>query len=131
MVGYVGQNGKSAWYSPEDIGQDDGQSEVTITEEERELQYPRLPETRTDLGYGWVPIPVADALDAFRKFLERNEAKVFMMDVYASNNQVYRNIVIQVPSDGKGIFMPETISIQFNREEGRQFSLTCGIEDWP
>ncbi len=34
MVMYFGQNGKSEYYPPSDIGRDDGQSEVTMRNDE-------------------------------------------------------------------------------------------------
>lgn len=90
------------------------------------LRYPELPKTRTDLGYKWEPALVEDVLMSFCKFLKRNDARAFMMDVYATGDKVYRNMLIQLPK--KGLYPPETISIQFNRESGRQFSLLCEME---
>lgn len=86
-----------------------------------QLKYPELPSTRTDLGYSWQPSTPSDVLHAFGKFLQRNNARAFLMDVYASNDAVYRNMVIQLPE--KGAFAAETIYIQFDRDEGRQYSL--------
>ena len=78
-----------------------------------------LPPTREDLGYKWKEIPIPKALDMLGKFLSRNSAKAYIMDVYATNNQVYRNIHI----DYQGVGREEGINAQFNRDEGKQLTL--------
>jgi hypothetical protein len=88
---------------------------------EHKLEYQDLPPTRKDLGYEWTPKPVSYVLDAFSRFLERNNAKAYLMDVYASNDSVYRNLLIQLPK--YGIFEAENIYFQFNRDDGRQYTL--------
>lgn len=87
-----------------------------------ELQYNSLPETRKDLGYEWQPISIDAALGRLAKFLERNNAKAFINDVYATNDSVYRNIIIQLPYMNEA-FLAEDIGIQFDRDKGRQFTL--------
>lgn len=89
--------------------------------EVKDLKYPDLPPTRTDLGYEWILRDVSAVTGSLCKFLERNNARAFLVDVYASNNQVYRNMIIQLPEYGE--LAGETIHIQFNRDEGRQYSL--------
>ena len=112
-------------YSLNEVGQGDSQSMA----EAEQFMYPELPETRTDLDYKWRPVPVSEVLNALRKFLERNDAKGYMMDVYASNNEVYRNMLIHIPGVKDGVFLPESISMQFNRDEGRQFMLVNEIPE--
>jgi len=85
--------------------------------------YKELPRVREDLGYKWGEVDLAAALGHFGRFLARNGAKAFEVDVYATNDQVYRNIVIQIPYMNEA-FPAEAINIQFNRDEGRQFMLT-------
>jgi len=86
------------------------------------MDYIPLPETRTDLGYSWTEQSIDKTLALFAGHLRRNNAKAYIMDVYASNDQVYQNIVIQLPAEG--IFPAENIHIQFNRDEGRQLSFS-------
>lgn len=86
-------------------------------------EYNSLPELRKDLGYEWRPVDLFAALGHFTKYLERNSARAFEEDVYASNNQVYRNIVIQLPDRGD-FFPAENIHIQFERDSGRHLILT-------
>lgn len=117
MVMYMGQNKETRFYDRSQIGQDDGQSEVEC------LRYSQLPSTRTDLGYNWTEVPLEEVMSHFKAFLERNNAKAHMMDVYASNNQVYRNMVIQLPYMSEVFGSEEDIHIQFNRDKGRQFTL--------
>jgi len=85
-------------------------------------EFSELPKTREDLGYKWAPISIEYALDSFRDYFVRNDARAFIMDVYASNNQVYRSILIQLPEHA-GVFFPENINIGFNRDDGRQLEL--------
>lgn len=87
------------------------------------MTYKELPSTRTDLGYDWIERPVDQTLADFGEYLKRNNARAFLQDVYATNDQVYRNIIIQLPGESEG-FTPEDISIRFNRDKGRQLSLT-------
>lgn len=117
MVYHLGQDGGTKRYGASQIGQDDGQSKVDY------LRYSELPPTRSDLGYNWTEITLEDAMNHLRAFLERNNAKAALVDIYASNNQVYRNMVIQLPYMNE-MFGEEDIHIQFNRSEGRQFTLT-------
>jgi len=86
------------------------------------LTFNTLPETREDLGYKWRPVGLPEALNHFAKFLERNKARVFEQDVYASNDRIYRNILIQLPFMSE-VFLAEDIHIQFDVDEGRQFIL--------
>lgn len=92
-----------------------------------EPTYTPLPSTRTDLGYNWIEQTVDEVLAFFAGYLKRNGAKAYVMDVYATNNQVYRNITIQLPEQSE-VFPAENIHIQFNREEGRQMSLSLTTE---
>ena len=85
------------------------------------MDYTPLPETRTDLGYSWTEQSIDEVLAFFAGYLKRNNAKAYVTDVYASNNQVYRNIVIQLPTED--IYPAENICIQFDRDEGRQLTL--------
>lgn len=87
------------------------------------MTYTPLPEARGDLGYSWIEQSIDEVLAFFGSYLKRNDAKAYVMDVYASNNQVYRNIIIQLPTQSK-VFPAENIHIQFNRDEGRQFYLS-------
>jgi len=88
-----------------------------------EPTYTPLPDARTDLGYSWIEQSIDETLAYFAGYLKRNDAKAYVMDVYASNNQVYRNIVIQLPRQSE-VFPAENINIRFNRDEGRQLSLS-------
>jgi len=85
--------------------------------------YRDLPPIRKDLGYEWTPTALEEALEYFRKFLERCRARAFTLDVYSSAGKVYRNILIQLPEKGE-LWPAEDIRIQFDRDEGRQFLLT-------
>jgi hypothetical protein len=82
-----------------------------------------LPKTREDLGYKWEPIDIGVALANLLEYLKRNNARAFKVDVYASNNQVYRSIIIQLPYQSE-TFGAEDIHIGFNRDHGRQLELT-------
>lgn len=82
-----------------------------------------LPKTRTDLGYEWSEASLDNALEMLKAFLQRNQGKAYFMDVYASNNQVYRNIIIQYQGIPCLEGETESIEIQFNRDEGRQLSI--------
>lgn len=88
-----------------------------------EPTYVPLSETRTDLGYSWIEQSIDEALAYFAGYLKRNGAKAYVVDVYATNNQVYRNVVIQLPEQSE-VFPAENINIQFNRDEGRQLSFS-------
>jgi len=94
---------------------------MTVQEGE-ELGYKPLPSTRTDLNYAWVDIPLKDALLSLYEYLKRQKAKAVRMDVYASNGHVYRNLVIQLPWRNN-FQVAENITIQFDRDEGRQLSI--------
>lgn len=84
--------------------------------------YRRLPDTRRDLGYEWQATDIQSTLDMLKLYLERVQARCFYQDVYASNNQVYRNILIQLP--GVPAFpVAQDLSIRFNRDDGRQFNI--------
>jgi len=87
-----------------------------------EHKFNDLPELRGDLGYKWNRVPLEEAFRSFISFLERNNAKAFRENVYASNGRAYCNIVIQFPELGEA-FPAEDINIQFDRDEGRQFTL--------
>lgn len=87
----------------------------------KEVVQMTLPRTREDLGYHWIPQTLDDVLDMLKRFLERNHAEAHFMDVYCSNDSVFRNILIVIP--GNGVAPEEHISIQFNRESGRQVYL--------
>lgn len=92
------------------------------TQEDKELKYKQLPPTRTDFGYEWEKRSIRDVLESLLAYLERQDARAFMLDVYASNNHVYRNILIQFP--WKNSFqVAENIFIQFDKDEGRQLSI--------
>lgn len=92
--------------------------------EQTKQEYNSLPEDlRADLGYEWRPTPVSIALNHLANMLERNGARAFMEDVYASNDSVFRNIVIQLPHKNEA-FPAENIHIQFGRDKGRQLTLT-------
>lgn len=85
-------------------------------------QYKPMPQSRTDLGYEWNKIDTKEAVGMLQSFLERVEARALVMDVYASNGIVYRNIVFQLP--GVAEFpVAEDISIQFNRDGGRMLNV--------
>jgi len=86
------------------------------------LGYKLLPPTRTDLGYTWNECDIHDAMESLGSYLARQKAKVYTQDVYASNNQVYRNILIQLPWLNS-FHVAENIHITFNRNEGRQLSI--------
>lgn len=88
-------------------------------------EYAKLPEIGTNLGYKWEPIQVGVALANLLEYFKRNNARAFMVDVYASNDSMYRNIVIQLPLPD-GPFSPNDmdIEIQFERDKGRQLLLT-------
>ena len=91
------------------------------------IQMTGLPETRRDLGYNWLPLPLDVVLGMFGQFLERNNAEAYLMDVYASNNSVYRNLLIVIPH---GEVIPEEqIHIQFDREAGRQFYVKSDMKE--
>lgn len=92
-----------------------------------EKSYTSLPETRKDLGYSWIEQSIDETLAHFGEYLKRNDAKAYVMDVYATSNRVYRNIIIQLPRQPE-FFPAEGTHIQFNRNEGRQLSLSRTIE---
>jgi hypothetical protein len=94
-------------------------SEAAANSRENLFRFNELPEIRKDLGYSWRPISVYGALEHFADYLIRNGARAFEVDVYATGDSVFRNIVIQLPATGEGHFA-EDISIQFNRDKGRQ-----------
>lgn len=92
-----------------------------------ERSYRELPPARGDLGYSWVEQSTDEGLAYLGGFLKRNNAKVYVMDVYATNDKVYRNITIQLPRLGE-VYGAEDIYIQFDRNSGRQFSLSRSSE---
>ena len=87
------------------------------------MVYTQLPPARADLGYRWNEQSIDEVLTFLSGYLKRNDAKAYVLDVYASNNQVYRNIIIQLPELSE-VFPAENIHVQFNRDEGRQLSLS-------
>jgi len=100
---------------------DAASSEAAANSKENLSVFNELPHLREDLDYKWREVDLTMALGHFGRFLKRNDAKAFEVDVYATNDCVYRNIVIQLPE--KGAFAAEDIHIQFNRDSGRQYSL--------
>lgn len=94
-----------------------------MTVEEEKLGYKSLPPARTDFGYEWQEIPIEDLVEKLGLYFKRQKAKAFIMDVYATNNCVYRNMLIQLPWLNS-FFVAENIRIQFNKDEGRQLSIS-------
>lgn len=92
-------------------------------QEDKGLGYKPLPSTRTDLGYEWEHKSIRDVLESLLAYLERQGARAFMQDIYASNGHMYRNILIQLPWLNS-FFVAENIHIVFSRDEGRHLSIS-------
>lgn len=84
--------------------------------------YNRLPETRQDLGYKWEEITPEKAMEYLGKYLKRQNAKCFVVDVYSTGDHIFRNMIIQLPYQSE-MFLASDLSIQFGRDEGRQITI--------
>lgn len=81
---------------------------------ELEIQAPSLDSSLRRRDYHWIEITPDEFAEMLAKKFKAIGAKAFLLDVYCSNDSVYRNLVVK----WKGFSSIKSLKIHFNREEG-------------
>lgn len=88
---------------------------------------PKVDSNLKEYGYDWIPIKIEDVGKDLTNVLEKHKAECFIMDVYATGNQVFRNIAC-IFKEYPGMKTEEELRIRFNRETGKNFVVSKGIK---
>ena len=84
------------------------------------MEAPTVTNSLRRLDYKYTEITTDEFAEMFAKKLKQLGAKIWYMDVYCSNDAVYRNIKVKwigVAGETK------TIEIHFNRDEGKTLTI--------
>ncbi len=90
----------------------------------------RKPEVSSSLkayGYDWISQTPDDIGKDLADVLKKNKADCFIMDVYSTGNQVYRNIACifeEYPEMGT----EDELRIRYNRDNGKNFVISKEIK---
>jgi len=85
-----------------------------------EIQTPKVNGSLNALDYKWIEAIPEEIGKMIARKLKQLKAKAWSMDVYCSNNQVYRNILIRFKDSGGNI---QEIRIRFNPHDGHSLSI--------
>lgn len=87
--------------------------------QESKIYPPSVSGSLQHLDYKWYELSTDEVGKMLAEKLKQVGAKVWFMDVYCSNDSVYRNIIIKWPSYAN----IKEVAIRFNREDGTQLDI--------
>ena len=90
--------------------------------EKKLLDPPEASSSLKRKGYHWIGITPEKFAEMLAEKLKRLGAKAFFLDVYCSNDSVYRTLAVKWIQFG----VVKTLNIHFNREEGEIISVEIG-----
>lgn len=96
---------------------------MKMGEEEAKIFPPSVDSSLARRDYHWIEITPEEFGEMLAEKLKKINAKVWMLDVYCSNDAVFRNLVVK----WRGGSTVKTSTIHFNREEGTHLDIE--IED--
>ncbi len=79
------------------------------------------------LGYDWIKVKNDDVGKDLVDILNKNNAECYILDVYTSGNQVYRNISCTLEEEPQHNFETE-LRILYNRETGKNVVISKDIK---
>lgn len=85
-----------------------------------EIFPPSISSSLRHLDYHWDEITPEEFAEKLADKLKACGAKAWMLDVYCSNDQVYRNLVVR----WKGQFLVKSIALRFNPNEGSTITVS-------
>ena len=90
-----------------------------MAEEIKLLDPPGLDSSLRRRDYHWIEITPEEFAQSLAKKLQKLGAKAWLLDVYCSNDQVYRNLAVKWISHER----VKSLRLHFNREEGKAISI--------
>ena len=94
-----------------------------MAEETKLLDPPVLDSSLRRRDYHWIEITPENFAQELAEKLKKLGAKAWLLDVYCSNDQVYRNLAVKWMSYER----VKSLRLHFNREEGKAMNIT--LED--
>jgi len=86
-----------------------------MAEETKLLDPPVLDSSLRRRDYHWIEITPEEFAQKLAKKLQKLGAKAWLLDVYCSNDQVYRKLVVK----WRDYASVKSLHLHFNREEGK------------
>jgi len=83
---------------------------------EAKIGPPSIDSSLARRDYHWIEITPEEFGEMVAEKLKRMNAKAWMLDVYCSNNAVFRNLDVR--------WVSGTLALHFNREEGTIMNVT-------
>lgn len=90
-----------------------------MPEETKLLDPPSLESSLRRRDYHWTEITPEEFAEMLTKKLKKIGAKAFLLDVYCSNDQIYRNLAVK----WMGHISVKSLYLRFNRDEGKEINI--------
>jgi len=94
-----------------------------MAEETKLLDPPGIDSSLRRRDYHWIEITPEEFAHKLAEKLEKLGAKAWLLDVYCSNDQVYRNLAVK----WNGFGSVKSLRLHFDRGEGKAMNIT--LED--
>ena len=90
-----------------------------MAEETKLLDPPGLESSLRRRDYHWIEITPEEFAQKLAERLKQLGAKAWLLDVYCSNDQVYRNLAVK----WMGHISVKSLYLRFNRDEGKEINI--------